>query len=192
MYIQISLGVSGGTKCQQTRTWNTVKRGNTKVLGEERGGSGGAAERRRRRNGEWATRRWRHGGRVAPQTTERRGGRTSWCGAVETTQGGARPAKIQRRRPTAGQAQTGGPKWGAASKKSSGQHPMGTNKTSKRGRERKSKMAQAANENKQTEALVLRRLEDGCGVGTRRAGEGAGVASPAEHCAGVRPTDSSA
>jgi hypothetical protein len=94
--------------------------------------------------------------------------------------------------PNSGAGPDGRPEAGCGQQKSSGQHPMGTNKTSKRGRERKSKMAQAANENKQTEALILRRLEDGCGVGTRRAGEGAGVASPAEHCAGVRPTDSSA
>jgi hypothetical protein len=119
IYIQTSLGVSGGTKCQNARTWNTAKRGNAKGLGE-RGGSGGAAEgraRRRRRNGEWATRRWRRGERAAPQTTERRSGRTSRGGAEETTQGGARPARIQQRRPKTGRAQTGDPKRGAANKR---------------------------------------------------------------------------
>ena len=129
---------------------DTVKRGNTKVLGEERGGSGGAAEgraRRRRRNGEWATRRWRRGGAADDGATWRQNvvgrdrGNDPRRGAA-----GKNPAAASN----GGAGPDGRPEAGCGQQKSSGQHPTGTIKPFKRGRERKAKMAQAANETNQT------------------------------------------
>ena len=138
--------------------------------------------------GDEALEAWRAGGAADDGAT--------WRQNVEGRDRGNSPrrgaaGKNPAAAPKSGAGPDGRPEAGCGQQKSSGQLPTGTIKPSKRGRERKSKMAQAANENKQTEALILQRLGDGCGVGTRRAGEGAGVASPAEHCAGVRPTDSS-